>query len=267
MALKTMLESDYDNWELSFVDDSSDQHSDEILEIFFEENPQYKDKKDRVKIFKTNDSIEEKKERGEAIFGLVANDSMRESDAEITLMLCDDDGVIHDYLSKLNSYYLNNPERIHSYSKVIPYNPLKGRKTEAKKGEWVEGNSGLEYKEFSFMPENYLNCRGDSPHAENSLDSSQVSWRRSKAIEDEVLFPYPKTSNLDAVIYNKMDKKWGECHFNGIIGQYKAFWEGQNAYRQDAEVEKRFNQVDLSAQELEECGRSKTKTLKNGETI
>ena len=228
MALKTVFESSYDNWELSIIDDSTDQNSDDVMKKFYEENPQFSSKRDDVKIFKTSDTLEEKKQRGDAIFGKFANDAMYASDADICIMLCDDDGVTKNYFSDLNTFFTDNPEASHSYCRVVVYNPIEGGKVQRALGEWIEGgNSGLNYEKFNHTPDNWLNLRDDTTRLFNIIDSSMVSWRRTKAIEDAILFNYPKTANLDADLYSTMDYKWGDCQFNGIIGQYKAFWDGQ----------------------------------------
>ena len=227
MALKTVFESSYDNWELSIIDDSTDQNSDNVMEKFYEENPHFFSKKDNVKIFKTSDTLEEKKQRGDAIFGKFANDAILSSNADICIMLCDDDGVTKNYFSDLNTFFIENPEANHSYCRIIVYNPVEGGKSERSQGEWVEGNSGLNYEKFNHTPDNWLNGRPEITHLHNHCDSSMVSWRKAKAIKDTILFNYPKTANLDSDLYLIMDRKWGNCQFNGIIGQYKAFWKGQ----------------------------------------
>jgi len=227
MALKTVFESSYDNWELSIIDDSSEQNSDEILEKFYSDNPKLSSKKNNVKIFKTEDTLKEKKERGDAIIGKFANEAMLSSNADICIMLCDDDGVTKNYFSDLNAFFTDNPEANHSYCRLIAYNPIEGGRSEHSQGEWVEGNSGLNYEKFNHTPDNWLNGRPEDTHLHNRCDSSMVSWRRARAIEEAILFNYPKTANLDADLYLIMDHKWGNCQFNGIVGQYKAFWKGQ----------------------------------------
>ena len=228
MALRTVFESNYNNWELSIVDDSNKQNADEVLEKFYLDNPEFSSKKVNVKIFKTHDTLEEKKKRGDAIIGKLANEAMLSSNADICMMLCDDDGVTKNYFSSLNEFYSKDLSVQYSYSKVIAYNPVEGDEVEFDEGQWGDGNNGLSYETFEPSPDNYLNRRSETvPSGHNTLDSSQVSWRRAEGIEQSIFFRYPKTANLDADVYSLMANKWGSCKFNGAVGQYKAFWKGQ----------------------------------------
>ena len=178
MALKTVFESDYDNWELAIIDDSNDQNTDDIVESFCEENPHLSAKKNNVKIFKTNDTLEEKKKRGDSIFGKFANDAIHESDADISLMLCDDDGIVKDYLSKLNAYYLDNKDVAYSFCRVVVYNP----ETDRELGKIPH------FERRGFGHED-INFRGGSvASGHNVLDCSQVSWRRDRFLKDNLAF-------------------------------------------------------------------------------
>jgi hypothetical protein len=53
------------------------------------------------------------------------------------------------------------------------------------------------------------------------LDASQVSWRTDAVRMNNVRFPFPQTSSLDADFYKQLFEIYGECYFNGIVGQYK----------------------------------------------
>ena len=246
MGLKTVFESDYNDWEISVIDDSNEQNFDKVLEEFYKDHPDFISSKDKVKIFNTNDTLEEKKQRGDAIIGKFANDAMHSSNADITLMLCDDDGVVKNYFSELNNFYNKRTELNHSYCKLITYTPIKGGKTERAMGEWIEGgNTGVDYENFNPTPDNYLNHRRNNTHLHNVCDSSMVSWRRKEAIKEGILFLYPKTANLDADIYSLMDRYWGNCNFNEIIGQYKAFWNGQLGHIQWSGQEARYVATDI----------------------
>tara|TARA_Y100001938_G_scaffold85196_1_gene117001 strand:+ start:5220 stop:6026 length:807 start_codon:yes stop_codon:yes gene_type:complete len=246
MGLKTVFESDYDNWEISVIDDSNEQNFNKVLEEFYKDHPDFINSKDKVKIFNTNDTLEEKKQRGDAVIGKFANDAMYLSEADISIMLCDDDGVTKNYFSELSEFYIKNPELNHSYCRLTTYTPIEGGKTERKQGEWIEGgNTGIDYENFIPTPDNYLNCRQDNTRLENVCDSSMVSWRRENAIKEGILFKYPKTANLDSDIYSLMDRYWGNCNFNSIIGQYKAFWDGQLGHIQWGGQDVRYVATDI----------------------
>lgn len=223
-ALESVFNSTLKNWELSFIDDSTDQHGPNVLEEFLYNNPRYRQFEDRVKMYQTNDTLEMRKERGNSIFGKFANLAMAESEADISVMLCDDDALLPDYTLNLNSYYINDPSRAYSFSHIWPYDPSTAKDLES----------------LEFLP---FHLNGAKPlFPSNAIDSSQVSWLRKRAIEDGITFPFPQTHNLDAVIYQRMSNAWGACPWNGFYGQYKGWFGGQLGRRGvnvwDGETEK-----------------------------
>lgn len=157
------------------------------------------------------DTPETKKERGGSIFGKYANDYLKNTDADYSIMLCDDDALYTNYLTMLNKFYLENPNVHYSYSHIVQYDPEIDVLFSDKK--IIEQPCGLNHT----TPINPF-CR---------VDASQVSWSVKKFKEDNIRFPYPQTVSLDAEIYRQMHSKWGDCIFNGVIGQYKAIFKDQ----------------------------------------
>ena len=220
-ALASVFDSTYPNWSLTFIDASSSQGGDVVIKEFLERSPDYRDQRDKVKLIKTGDTLHTKTKRGESIFGMFANIALeKHSDADICLMLCDDDGLTSDYLENLNKYYLDNPDVVYSYSHVCRFNPM-------------------EVQSFAEVPveisDSYVNKTHDIANAFCEVDASQVSWRRKDFVEDGVKFPYPRTSSVDAYLYLSMHEHWkdkGPCRFNKIIGQYKGVFSDQLGVRE-----------------------------------
>ena len=78
---------------------------------------------------------------------------------------------------------------------------------------------------------NFINSKTTPINPRNTVDSSQVSFRRSVFIDNNVWFPYPKTANLDADIFGDIHAKIGDCPFNNIVGQCKASFSDQLGLR------------------------------------
>lgn len=211
-ALNSIINENYDNWELHFIDDGSIRNpGKDIVESMFNN-----DQLDKTYFYNTNDSVEEKLKRGASIFGKFANEAMEKSDADITFMLCDDDAIYPNYLSNLNNFYSTNKNIMYSYSHVCVFDPFI---------EKIDEN--LKIRHHSLNSCNY------PIKPDNVVDASQVSWRRNVILEKEILFPYPRTYNLDEVLYREMFKKLGACHFNGFYSQYKAFHFDQLGNKRD----------------------------------
>ena len=222
ISLPSVFNSSYKNWELTFIDDSSNQSGEEVIKDFLQKDASYYAQKGKLKLIKTGDTLETKEARGwESIFGMFANIALeKHSNADICLMLCDDDGLTPDYLLQLNKFYKENPEVIYSYCHISRFNPL-------------------EITSLEEVPIETSDDHVNKTHAINNafceVDASQVSWRRQNFIEDGVKFPYPKTIAVDAALYQSMNEKWGQktdCVFNGIIGQYKGVFPDQLGRRE-----------------------------------
>jgi len=229
-GLKSVLQSSYPNWTIDFIDDSTDQDGDVVVNEFFGDHCSYLNSldyygeeinyKDKIRIYKTGNV----REAGQSIFGKFANQAMEESDADISLMLCDDDALLQDYLLNLKNFYIENPEAIYSYSHLLEYDPSK-----------IDSLEDIRYIKHSHDYSGfYLNHR-EPLNPNCRVDSSQVSWRRRNFLEDGMKFPFPKTRDLDAFIYKQMFAKWGACHWNKLVGEYKGWFDDQLMKRSSAE--------------------------------
>lgn len=205
VALNSIKIHNYTNWEIAFIDDGSEEPGEPIVKEILSE---YLDK---IKFYNTNDSIDIKmlrsKEHG-SIFGKYAQQAVEESDADIVMMLCDDDALYPEYFNNLNKYFQLHPDEKYVYSHIHTYDPMLTK---------LEDNPSYEH--------HHLNKDWPlNPHF--NIDMSQVAWRRQPFIDSGIKFPYPMTANLDAVVYNQMHNHFGDCNFSGFFSEYKAMFKG-----------------------------------------
>jgi len=209
-ALLSVKNSTYQNWELCIIDDGIRFPATTVIEKCF--TPEERESH-RISYIQTMDSEASKKIRGGSQFGMYANLAIKASDADIVIMLCDDDLLKPDYMEKLNQFYLENPSIKYSYSHLEFYNPYNGLPQDGN----VVNNSYTDY----------LVSHTESINPSGNLDSSQVTWKRESWINDDIQFPSPRTSNLDEVIYEQMYVTWGSCVYNKINGQWKGIHPDQ----------------------------------------
>jgi glycosyltransferase involved in cell wall biosynthesis len=205
VALNSIKIHNYTNWEIAFIDDGSEEPGEPIVKEILSEHL------DKIKFYNTNDSIDIKmlrsKEHG-SIFGKYAQQAVEESDADIVIMLCDDDALYPEYFNNLNKYFQLHPDEKYVYSHIHTYDPMLTK---------LEDNPSYEH--------HHLNKDWPlNPHF--NIDMSQVAWRRQPFIDSGIKFPYPMTANLDAVVYNQMHNHFGDCNFSGFFSEYKAMFKG-----------------------------------------
>jgi len=202
-ALNSIKESIYTNWELAIIDDGSEfQAKPVVLELFNNEELS------KTKYYNTNDTIENKQQRG-SISGEYINIAISESNADLVIILCDDDALVPDYLGNLAFHFTENPSMNYCYSHVIQFNPL------------IEDYHNKQVSDI------FMNKTWDL-NPSNNVDASQVCWKREFSTgEDAILFPSPQTKNLDATIFQSLFNKLGPCKFTGFYSQYKGMHEHQ----------------------------------------
>ena len=146
------------------------------------------------------------------------NRSLKNSNADLAVMLCDDDALVSDYFTNLNKWFTDHPTSMFCYSHVILFNPFKEKpnKEDFKDDEFVwAGHKQGRYKN------RFNKKRNINPS--NSLDSSQVAWRTQCNKKDKISFPFPQTANLDSKFYAGLFSKYGQAKFSGFVGQYKGY--------------------------------------------
>lgn len=219
-SLDSIRAQTYRNFEVAVIDDSARSPGGD----YFPNNSIVKYMKDSSlegvdsnKVYTVSDTIEEKIANGGSRFGLFVNQAINESNADVGLMLCDDDALIPSTLEQLNEYYTTQPHVQYSYGHVLTYNPY-----EAKNYASISGRYGSQ-----------LNSYNEPINAYCRVDASQVSWRMASYKNAGIQFPYPQTAALDAVVYQQMYDMMGPCEFNGKFVQYKGVFPDQLGSRTD----------------------------------
>ncbi len=217
-ALKSIVRANdnYKNWHLAFHDDSSPTPGEAIVRTVLPE-----DMLNKVTFYRTIATKEQKLASG-GMLGHVMNQMISDSDADIAIILCDDDILHEQYLFNLNRYFANKPYEEACYSHVIIFDP--------NEESW----------ESATNTNNPLNYYTTSINPENKLDACQVAWRTSLNKKRGVWFPYPCHKNQDAGFYKRMYEYISTIPFSGFISQYKAIHKDQLS-----QIEKRNDSLEL----------------------
>lgn len=210
-ALNSIKHLSYDNWQLDFIDDSGDDSFRSTLFEFGLDN-------NKVTYYPTFDSDEKKKAQGGSRHGEFMNLSIKKSNADIIVILCDDDAILNGYFEYLNEYYQLNPEVMWAYSKVKYYDPSY---------ESYENAIDNLYRIQQRGSVVDLNKHTTPINPDCACDSAQVTFRRRCFIEKDLWYPYPQTRNLDSSMYNKMYQAWGPCYPTFEYGQCKGVFYDQ----------------------------------------
>lgn len=210
-ALNSIKDTKYSNWQLDFIDDSGDESFGETLLDFGFDNS-------KVNYIPILDTEEIKTSIGGSRHGHFMNESIKNSDAEIVIILCDDDALHPDYLGNLNQYYEKNKTILWSYGYVKYYNPSIESYTES-----IDSYGSRELRGSV----DDLNRHTSALNPYCQCDASQVSFRRKCFVENDVWFPSPQTRNLDASIFRDMFRKIGWCYPNKFYTQCKGAFPDQ----------------------------------------
>lgn len=169
-------------------------------------------------------TIEDKINQG-LIMGNYANKHINESDAEIGIVLCDDDQLHPDYLAKLSDYFEDNPSVNYCYSFINVINPL------------------LQKTVSDNIQQNKYNNHGSSINPVGKLDVSQVAWRLQRCKEDAIWFPEttkidpnkPWVNDTDKNFFSKLYQQYGECKQTGFLGQFKGIHDYQLVWHKNTD--------------------------------
>lgn len=209
-ALQSVLAQGDAEYHLAIVDDCSEVPVGEVLKDFLWDISD-------VTIYNTKDTADDKIFQGGSRFGSFWNKAMRDSDADVALMLCDDDALMPGHLNRLAEYYEENPMVDYSYGHVLTYDPSKY----------------VDYKDLKGGYDTPLNNHNEPIDPFCKVDASQVSWRLPIAKEARAIFPSPQTVALDAAFYAQLYNKLGPCPFNGLFTQFKGVFPDQLGNRSD----------------------------------
>ena len=202
-ALNSLLEINYPEFEVHFIDDGSKNKGEPIVRDVC------KSIIDKFTFHYIDNSVDDKKKQGGSIHGKYLNVAIQTSDADHVIVLCDDDAIYPNFLTKMNTF-LNkeeNKNKKYFYHNMVLYNSLVERY-----------DDGVERKDLSY----FTNKWKEPIHCSNRVDSTQVTYSRKSFVDDGLEYPYPQTSNLDASIFNQMYDKWGLCHYSGLVSQVKS---------------------------------------------
>lgn len=211
-ALKSILKANehHSNWCLAFGDDGSEKPGRPIVEDIL------KDHLNKVTFVHSGMKFEDKIKQG-LILGKMANKVMKESNADVALILCDDDELVPDYLKNLSEFFLQR-DALYCFSKLYLYNPLFQKSNE------VELNSINKWSNFN-EPINPV----------NHLDASQVAWRLDCCKERGAWFKEstlsvpgkPWTQDTDKSFFENLYDRCGLCQPTGFVGQFKGVHDYQ----------------------------------------
>jgi glycosyltransferase involved in cell wall biosynthesis len=203
-ALRSILKADahHQDWELVVIDDGSEAPALPTVAEIMEGHHQ------QVKVFETRMTGQDKQRVG-CLIGLAINQVIERSDADIGIMLCDDDALYPTYLRDLSRFFTENPDALSCYSKVIVYDALK------------------ELPEESTNVDSPLNRHIEPINGYCMVDASQGAWRLRCNKEHGARFSYPLNRNHDGDFYAELYRKCGPMLPTGFIGQYKGIHERQ----------------------------------------
>lgn len=219
-ALNSILAANeyYQNWEVCFGDDGSDIPGKPIVEEILA------DHLEKVTFMHSHMRFEDKIRHG-LMLGRMANEAMRNSDADVAFILCDDDELIPRYLQNLARYFNNHPNVLYCYSKISLYNPLLQRSSDVKR------NFGGNFNKWK-GPINPV----------NKVDASQVAWRLSCCKEHGAWFQdstmsiqgKPWIKDTDKGFFENLYAKCGKCHPTNFAGQFKGTHDYQLLWHKNA---------------------------------
>jgi glycosyltransferase involved in cell wall biosynthesis len=212
-ALESIIKSTYDNWHLTFVDDSGD---DSFKETFLN----FGFDKSKINYTPILMSDDEKINIGGSIFGKYVNEAIQNTDADIIILICDDDALFPNYMENLNKFYTENPDKMWGYSHVKFFNP--------ETQHYLESTEKPSNKTFNTSN---LNDYTSPIHPSCKVDSSQVSFRKNAFTQTNLWYPYPHTKDLDRNVFEKLYTQIGQCHFTNCYGQYKGWFANQLGVR------------------------------------
>ncbi len=220
-ALNSILAANelHQDWELAFGDDGSLIPGKPIVEEIL------KDHLNKVTFVHSGMTIDDKLENG-LILGRMANDAIKRSDAEVGIMLCDDDELHPEYLKGISEYFAVN-KAMYAYSMIHIYNPLFQASNSVK-------NLNHKYNQFHGP----INPVG-------KVDASQVSWRLDCCKLNDAWFAdttnfvcgKPWTKDTDKSFFENLHEKCGECQETKLIAQYKGTHDYQLLWHKNVGVD------------------------------
>jgi glycosyltransferase involved in cell wall biosynthesis len=200
-------------WTLAFIDDGSPEPGEPVVEEICEEVLE------QVVVYQTGDTYETKVQQGGSRHGAFMNRAIREIEADVCIMLSDDDAIRDDYLANLSRFFLARPDAQSCYSHIWAFDPY--RSSPWASPEWPHA--------LNHNTEDLIECSC-------TVDSSQVAWRRQVNLKHDVWFMELGIFNLDAAFYSRLNAMTGPTPFSGFTGQFKGFHQSQLGTRGTVEA-------------------------------
>jgi glycosyltransferase involved in cell wall biosynthesis len=212
-ALNSILDIAYPDFEVHIVDDGSVNRVEPIV------REKCASIIDKFKFTYIDNDIETKKQQGGSIHGKYLTEAIRQSDADHVIVLCDDDAIFPHFLTKLNNLINKeeNKDKHYFYHNIVMYDSI--RET------YMDGVQRMDLSYFTNVHKKPIHCAC-------RVDGSQVTYNRHKFVEDDLFYPHPQTSGLDAESFNQMFNAWGPAYYSGLVSQVKSNNE-DNLVRKD----------------------------------
>lgn len=204
-ALQSIKMLQYANFDFFIIDDGS-QTKPHIHDIAWDVLGEMHYAK--TGFYLTTDTPEQKVAQGGSRHGQILNEIIMASNSDLVIVLCDDDAIIPDYLTNLDQWFRDNPDKKYGYSHCRIFDPT----TESP---------------FGISKRPHWTNLAMSVHPVNRIDSSQVVFRTECFKKDGCRFPSPQTKNLDADLLQQFFDLYGPCSYMEFDGQYKGWFPGQ----------------------------------------
>lgn len=188
---------------------------------------------DGMRIIQPGNTLAQKKGHTASRVGWALNKAVQESDADLVMMLCDDDLIYPGATEKMIEFFEAHPDEDWGWGSACPYYAdscdypiiytIGGKQLIDGEVVWAEGSPcPSEKRDVPFMART---------HAANVLDISQVVWRRQSQITHNIRWAdksHPKSAPIDHMIFHQMDARFPEgCPNMDILVQYKGSHDAQ----------------------------------------
>lgn len=197
---------------VTIIDDSPTDHPDTVTAAQWRKDYDFRNDVRLLdpRIITVNETLKDKEAQGLTRMGAAMNNELRETDADLALVLCDDDCLYPRALENVIQFFAANPNEVWGYGMAMRFNP----------------NYVYPYvKELGFFyPADVTHPYTADTPAKNKLDISQVVWRPEAMREADAWFPrrtHPRKRPLDFYFYERMDKAYKTCPFMNFVLQYK----------------------------------------------
>lgn len=210
----------HQNWELFFGDDGSHIPGKPIVEEVLHDHIE------KITFANSNFTLDDKIKSG-LVLGKFANQAIRESDADVGIILCDDDELVPTYLANLNNFFIHNKDVLYCYSKIYIFNPINQDSSTIK-----ETNN--KYNQWTGL----INPVG-------KVDATQVAWRLNCCkqygawFSDSTKFvkEKPWAKDTDRSFFENLFDKCGLCHPTNFYSQFKGVHDYQLLWHKNASKE------------------------------